>query len=982
VSRQSEDRNNELRALFFESAAELLQALNEAGLELEARPSDEEVIRRVRRVIHTLKGDSAACGLHKLSELAHELEDVLTPQVAGAHGADLPEVVLAAADSFDAMLAAYQKNAKLPSVDGLHKMIRRLLETPEKATKTGSEAPQAPEQFTWTEYEQLMISEAVHRGDCVYNIALRIDPNSLMRAAAFQLIRNVLHGSGTVIALRPEDNVAAANVEVVEAALASTQSEEKLFHRCRIPSIVSEVRIERVAASQMPEHELLGDLLEEQAAKVVASGPEGIEGDRTPKAQAPGSAAVAVAESTLRVDAARIDAVMNLVGELIIGKSMLHRTLTEFDKQHARDPVRTKLADAMAFQARILDELHKCVLKIRMVPVEQLFRRFPRIVRDVAKQCGKDVALEISGQNTDLDKGILDALAEPLMHLVRNAVDHGVGSAEERLAAGKPARGTVYLNAYHQGTQVVIEVRDDGRGIDLALVRAQATKKGIIKAEEAQRLSDQDALNLIFESGFSTAAEVTEVSGRGIGMDVVRSNIDQIGGTIDVKSVLGRGTSFTIKIPLTLAIVSALIVEAGGNRFAIPQLAVVELVRVRNNSEHRIERIKDAAVLRLRNKLLPLVRLSTLLGLDRGEAGVTTNGFIVVTQVGSQLFGIVVDGVFHTEEIVVKPMSSKLRHIPVFSGNTILGDGSVIMIIDPNGVAHTIGSTASGRHLADEERDADADSAQANVESLLVFRAGSPQPKAVPLSLVTRLEEIDARSIEMATGRPLVQYRGQLMPLVPANENVRIKEGGSQPLLVFTDEGRSMGLLVDEIVDIVEEKLEIEVASQREGVLGSAVIKGQATEVIDIAHFLPLAFEDWMGWKGHRVERAQRRILLIDDAPFFRNMLTPVLKAAGYAVSSAASAQEALALLQDGRQFDVVITDIEMPGMDGFELASAMRSNPSTAGLPIIGLSSLVSAEAIERGRQVGLHDYVAKFDRQGLIAALKEQTADMGRAA
>src|SRR5437773_3272449 len=286
----------------------------------------------------------------------------------------------------------------------------------------------------------------------------------------------------------------------------------------------------------MPEHELLGDLLEAQAAKFVAAGAEGIEADKAAKTTTPGSAAAAVAESTLRVDAARIDAVMNLVGELIIGKSMLNRTLTEFDKQHSHDPVRAKLADAMAFQARILDELHKCVLKIRMVPVEQLFRRFPRIVRDVAKQCGKDVALEVSGQNTDLDKGILDALAEPLMHLVRNSVDHGIEPADERLAAGKPARGTVYLNAFHQGTQVVIEVRDDGRGIDPVELRTRAIEKGILKPEEAKRLTDQETFNLIFESGFSTASEITEVSGRGICMDVVRTVLDRVKGTVQVSS--------------------------------------------------------------------------------------------------------------------------------------------------------------------------------------------------------------------------------------------------------------------------------------------------------------------------------------------------------------------------------------------------------------------------------------------------------------
>jgi two-component system, chemotaxis family, sensor kinase CheA len=680
VSRQSEDRSSELRALFFESAAELLQALNEAGLELEAHPADEEVIRRVRRVVHTLKGDSAACGLHKLGELAHEVEDVLTPQVAGLHGDDLAEVVLTAADSFGAMLAAYQKNAKLPDLDTLHKMIRHLLEAPETAARVAPDASEATAQFAWTEYEQLMISEAVHRGEPVYNISLRIDPDSLMRAAAFQLIRNVLHGSGTVIALRPEDNVAAATVEVVEAALATTQSEEKLFHRCRIPTIVCEVQMERVVASQMPEHELLGDLLEAQAAKVVAAGAEGIQADKAAKTTNPGSAAVAVAESTLRVDAARIDAVMNLVGELIIGKSMLNRTLTEFDKQHSHDPVRTKLADAMAFQARILEELHKCVLKIRMVPVEQLFRRFPRIVRDVAKQCGKDVALEVSGQNTDLDKGILDALAEPLMHLVRNAVDHGVGSPEERLAAGKPARGTVYLNAYHQGTQVVIEVRDDGRGIDLTLVRAHAVKKGMVNAEEARRMSDQDALNLIFESGFSTAAEVTEVSGRGIGMDVVRTVMDRLKGAIHVSSQKGGGTTFQLRVPLTLASIQTLLFRVGGRLFAVPLASVVEITRI---TDHEIHKVDQREVLRLREQILTLVRLNHLSRLRSIDSPtLRKRNFVIVIGAAERRFGLVVDSLVGEEELVIKALPGEIVSSDLVSGASILGDGTVVLILN------------------------------------------------------------------------------------------------------------------------------------------------------------------------------------------------------------------------------------------------------------------------------------------------------------
>ena len=336
----------------------------------------------------------------------------------------------------------------------------------------------------------------------------------------------------------------------------------------------------------------------------------------------------------------------------------------------------------------------------------------------------------------------------------------------------------------------------------------------------------------IFAPGFSTAATVTSVSGRGVGMDVVRTNIDQIGGTIDIKSVAGEGSSVTIKIPLTLAIVSALIVEAGGDRFAIPQLSVVELVRARANSEHRIERIKDTAVLRLRNKLLPLMHLKKLLKIDDGSSSDPENGFIVVTQVGSQTFGIVVDGVFHTEEIVVKPMSTKLRHIDMFSGNTILGDGAVIMIIDPNGIAKALGASGSAAHeMADEHGAAHASTGE-QLTSLLVFRAGTNQPKAVPLGLVTRLEEIATDKIELSNGRYMVQYREQLMPLVQMN-GVNVQTSGAQPILVFADDGRSMGLVVDEIIDIVEERLHIEVAGSQDGILGSAVIKGQATEVID-----------------------------------------------------------------------------------------------------------------------------------------------------
>ena len=672
------------------------------------------------------------------------------------------------------------------------------------------------------------------------------------------------------------------------------------------------------------------------------------------------------ANQSIRVTVDTLEQLMTMVSELVLTRNQLLEIVRRHEESEFKAPLQ-RLSNVTA-------ELQEGVMKTRMQPIGNAWQKLPRIVRDLSNELGKKIDLEMQGADTELDRQVLDLIKDPLTHMARNAADHGLETVDERRARGKPEHGLIRLSAYHEGGYIIIRVADDGRGLDTERIKAKAIAQGLVSEADAEKLPEAQIHKFIFAPGFSTAAKITSVSGRGVGMDVVRNNIDQIGGTIDVKSVAGAGLSFTIKIPLTLAIVAALIVEAGGHRFAIPQLSVIELVRARSGSEHRIESIKSTRVLRLRDKLLPLVSLRHLFGLDKGT-GEIDGGFIVVTQVGSQTFGIVVDGVFHTEEIVVKPTSSKLRHIAMFSGNTILGDGSVIMIIDPNGVAQAFGSNVTSQLAAAEASEIKPVPAAGASTSLLVFRAGSMQPKAVPLSLITRLEEIDAQKIELSNGRHMVQYRGHLMPLISMSDNVRVKGEGAQPLLVFSDGSRSMALVVDEIVDIVDDRLDIQVASENPGVLGSAVVRGQATEIIDVGHFLPLAFEDWFRRKEEQVQHRPRTILLVDDSPFFLNMLTPVLQAAGYAVTTAASARDALALLGEGQTFDVAVTDIEMPDMNGFQFAEAVRRDPRTGDLPIIALSSVVSPEAIERGRRVGFYDYVAKFDRQGLIAALKEQT-------
>jgi two-component system chemotaxis sensor kinase CheA len=735
-----------------------------------------------------------------------------------------------------------------------------------------------------------------------------------------------------------------------------------------VGTLVSQVLERRLR----PDENSLDDL--EHAFRETTTEPPAIKSKSTPStadAVVKDDEAAKGANQSIRVTVDTLEQLMTMVSELVLTRNQLLEIVRRHEESEFKTPLQ-RLSNVTA-------ELQEGVMKTRMQPIGNAWQKLPRIVRDLSNELGKKIELEMQGADTELDRQVLDLIKDPLTHMVRNSADHGLETPEQRRAAGKPERGHIRLSAYHEGGYIIIKIADDGRGLDTDRIKAKAVAQGLVSEADIEKLTESQIHKFIFAPGFSTAAKITNVSGRGVGMDVVRNNIDQIGGTIDVKSVAGAGLSFTIKIPLTLAIVAALIVEAGGHRFAIPQLSVVELVRARSGSEHRIERIKDTRVLRLRDKLLPLVSLSHLLGLNK-DGGDINGGFIVVTQVGSQTFGIVVDGVFHTEEIVVKPMSSKLRHIPMFSGNTILGDGSVIMIIDPNGVAQAFGNTVASQLASAETVDSGHVADESNT-SLLVFRAGSAQPKAVPLSLVTRLEEIDAQKIELSNGRHMVQYRGHLMPLISMSEDVRVKGEGAQPLLVFSDGTRSMALVVDEIIDIVEDNLDIQVRSDNPGVLGSAIVRGHATEIIDVGHFLPLAFEDWFRRKEQPVQHRAHTVLLIDDSPFFLNMLTPVLQAAGYAVTAVGSAQDALAMLNEGRLFDVAVTDIEMPDMNGFQFAEAVRSDPRIAELPIVALSSVVSAEAIERGRRVGFHDYVAKFDRQGLIAALKEQT-DVGRAA
>jgi two-component system, chemotaxis family, sensor kinase CheA len=897
---------------FLTETNESLDTVDNQLVRFEQDPTDAKILDNIFRLVHTIKGTCGFLGLPRLEALAHAGETLM-----GKFRDGMP-------------VTAGAVTLILSSIDRIKEILAGL-----EATET---EPEGTDEDLIEKLHEM--AEGKHAAVEAAVAAAAVPAVAAPPVAQGTLVEQVLERP-----LRPGE----VSLDDLERAFRETAIE--VAPAAPAPVAVAKAEPEAAAA---PEPRAKEPTKAKPAKKTTAIETDVQEADK-------------IANQSIRVNVDTLEHLMTMVSELVLTRNQLLEISRRNEDTEFKVPLQ-RLSNVTA-------ELQEGVMKTRMQPIGNAWQKLPRIVRDLSGELGKQIELEMHGADTELDRQVLDLIKDPLTHMVRNSADHGLETPAERLASGKPEQGTIRLSAYHEGGHIIICIADNGRGLNTERIKAKAIQNGLVSESDLEKMSEAQIHKFIFAPGFSTAAAVTSVSGRGVGMDVVRTNIDQIGGTIDIKSVAGEGSSVTIKIPLTLAIVSALIVEAAGDRFAIPQLSVVELVRARANSEHRIERIKDTAVLRLRNKLLPLMHLKKLLKIDDGTSSDPENGFIVVTQVGSQTFGIVVDGVFHTEEIVVKPMSTKLRHIDMFSGNTILGDGAVIMIIDPNGIAKALGAAGSAsRDLADDHAAAHASSGE-QLTSLLVFRAGSNQPKAVPLGLVTRLEELATDKIELSNGRYMVQYREQLMPLVQM-DGVTVQTTGSQPILVFADDGRSMGLVVDEIIDIVEERLHIEVAGTQSGILGSAVIKGQATEVIDVGHFLPMAFADWFSRKEMRPSMSSQSVLLVDDSAFFRNMLAPVLKAAGYKVRVAPNAQEGLSALRSGQVFDVVLTDIEMPDMNGFEFAEVIRADQHLSSMPIIALSSMVSPAAIERGRLAGFHDYVAKFDRPGLIAALKEQTA------
>jgi two-component system chemotaxis sensor kinase CheA len=733
---------------FLVEGSELLDQLDRDFVELEKDPTSKELIARIFRAIHTLKGTGGTIGLKKMESVNHVGENILSRLREGK--------LSLTAEIISALLAMIDVNRQLFS----------------SIESTGQE------------------------GD--------IDLSEMIRS-----LNEILNGRAA------ESNVSDADKVPVPTLLGEILVEKGAVEAATVAAALE--------SQQSGDPRRLGEILVQGGVVPQTAVQDALQAQCESREDA--------VNSSIRVDVNLLDKVMNLVGELVLARNQVLQFTS-----NQKDPAFLNTAQRLNL---ITTELQEGVMKTRMQPIGNVWNKFPRIVRDLANSTGKSVRLEMEGAQTELDKTIIEAIKDPLTHVVRNSLDHGIETPAERTAAGKAAQGLLFLRAFHEGGQVNIEISDDGGGLDLDAIREKAVERGTLSPQQAAKMSDREIGNLIFMAGFSTADKVTNISGRGVGMDVVKTNVEKIGGTVDVSSVRGHGTTLKIKIPLTLAIIPALIVTTGGERFAIPQVSLVELVRLEGKTaEMGIEMIQEVSVYRLRGNLLPVIYLNRELKLNSEKNKAAEEAInIVVLQADGRQFGLVVDEINDTEEIVVKPLSKQLKGISCFAGATIMGDGKVALILDTFGLAqHASLAGESRTHAVSAAKGGSGESAEQR-ESWLLFRIGDHGKLAVPLSMVSRLEEFDPKTIETSGNRQVVQYRGEIMPLVRVADALKLPVEaageGSIKVVVHSEGGHSVGLVVDEILDIVDQHVTITKRDDAH-LLGSAVIQQRVTDLLNV----------------------------------------------------------------------------------------------------------------------------------------------------
>lgn len=939
---------------FLMETAENLVQLDVDLVALEQDHNNTELLGNIFRTIHTIKGTCGFIGLPRLEKVAHHGENVLDKFRNG----DLdvtPEAI----------------TAILHCIDTIKEIMSYLEEN--------GEEPEGDDTEVLDELNAFM-EEGAEKSD--------IEECS-----------------------KEADEPCQESEEPEQAAETSSAAEEDSFGFTPTPApgaVFNDQPAEAEASQELEgakaDAEPKEPELKEEPAPVKKTEPK--------KTPAKSEKSSSLATQNIRVNVELLENLVTSVSELVLARNQL--------LQIARDSENDEFKVPLQRLNHITSELQEGLMQTRMQPVGAAWSQLPRIVRDLSQDLKKEIDLEMLGADTELDRQVIEVIKDPLMHMVRNSADHGLEVPQERLDSGKARRGKIILKAYHAGGHVVIEISDNGRGLNKERIVEKILDKALATPEQLEVFSDTQIYNYIFAAGFSTAATVTNVSGRGVGMDVVKSNIEKIGGSVEVTSTPGEGSLFTVKIPLTLAIVSALIIRSGDQRFAIPQVSITELVQASEESEHTVEYVNSHPVLRLRNQLLPLVTLSDVLGIspekqpqpviDHKEIEVVNDQeeenqaqelsrnkeekkgvdfgsplenigddqFIIVAQVGSGQFGIIVDEVYDTEEIVVKPVSPLLRSAKLFAGNTILGDGSVVMILDPKSISDKVGEMHAGANelLQNEKK---IDSPDERRMRFLLFKAGSDAPKAVPLALIVRLEEINADDIETSNGSHVLQYRDRLMPLTSVQGFLEFEPGAQKSVLVFQQGHEYVGLVVDEIIDVIEDKLDIKMNTSTGGSYGSMVIAEHTTDLLDIDYFIQQICPNWHSMLEDEITGRSPQstdhdmtVCFIDHCTLYRNLITPLLELQNIRSLAFEEGPAALAYLEEHTmKVDAFILDKDSLGKEPEEFLVAYKKVFSHVPCFIVGAHFKAQDEVLFSKYECIA--CLAKNDRDSIITTIRD---------
>ena len=1027
--------DRELLNEFVTESTELLEQVEETLLGLDESASlDPEAINEIFRAVHSVKGTSGFFGLDVIGSLSHIMENVLGEMREGRLSPEprLIDLLLSSNDRLRALVLDTDSSQSADVSEAVASLQAWLhgappQETDEKSAAAPEPAPEAASPAADEAEEGFEITEELQEdlrrhGLLLYRLNLSTRTDITARKRSLDAFVKHISSVGTILKITPS----------VEALKATPETEDHPF-TVWMSSVLDPVLAPMGLAIDAARIEVLGadgkaakatppappaadtqppvKLAVAEAAPEPAPEPAPAQSEPSPE---PADAAAAPevkrpqphnSNETLRVKTSLLDRLMQMAGELVLARNRLLRRLD--GQQDKIEGIGAILGELNG----ITSEMQEQIMQTRLQPIGTVYGRFSRVVRDMSKKLGKSVRLDTIGGDVELDKALLEGLADPLTHMLRNSIDHGVEDPDGREAAGKPRQGTVRIRAYHEGGMVNLDIEDDGRGIDVEKVRLAAIRKGLLSSEQAAKTTDTDILNLIFRPGFSTAAKVTDVSGRGVGMDVVRTNIEKLGGVVEARTHLGEGTTVSIKLPLTLAIVTSLIVDVEGQRFALPQVGLESVVRLRpSDVAKRIERIRDMDVLRYRERLLPIVRLTDVLGMERtyvdretGERMVDRRGRlsdrraalakieedavdkreddndrrnalsnvlrILVLRIGRNSFGLVVDAIVENEEIVVKPLSRFLRDCQCFSGATILGDGTIAMILDPVNIAQAAKLTFS-----DLSRDAAEESHLERVRALrervplIHFSNGGPETFALPLAQVARVENIPKGEVQRVGHKEYITYRGQALPLVRLHEHLDVamtmEEPDEMKVIIPNLGACPAGIVAHEVLDAREVELEVDEATIRgQGLIGSAILGDDIVLLVDTYGLMSSAGVA-VACPGEQVLQG-RRALVVDDTPFMRRVTHGYLADAGMQVESVSDGVEAWDAIKSG-DFDVVVTDMRMPNLDGAGLLARLRGSEELAQLPVVALAS-------EAPKDCQFNGHAQKLDRPELIETLTE---------